>query len=127
MTENSTLAYFIEDKPSANGKQDLKQVKDNRLQLTVNGRFVETWELMVMQELKVNDWLMVFTRYLYRGDRLISSDLPAKPLDELTRAEIAQIQNSDAYKVLRRFTVTQLRQAAESFARQIGEAGTDPN
>lgn len=122
--ENSTLEYTLE----SNGAQkDLTQLKDNRLNLRVDGRQVETWELMVMESLRVSDWLMVFPRYLARGERIISPNLPNKPLDELNDSEIAQIKESEAYRAMKRFKIPQLRAAAQSFAEQAAEFGTDPN
>ena len=123
MTQNTTLEYF--EKP-ANGAQPATAV-DNRLQILVDGKMVETWELMVMEGGKVAEWLMVFARYLARGDRLVSPGLPSEPLDELSRGERAQIMNSQAYKLLKRFKLASLRMAAESFMTQASTIDNDPN
>ena len=113
--------------PSTIEKQNgqVATFQDNRLHLVVDGRFVETWELMVMESMKISDWLMVFSRYLCKGDRLISSNLPNKPLDELSKAELSQIRNSDAYKALQRMKMPSLKEAAESFAKQAASFGED--
>lgn len=91
---------------------------DNRPHIVVDAKNIETWELMVFEEQRINDWMMVFARYLYKGDRPVSPDLPADPLDELTGAQKAQIRNSDAFKYLKRMKVATLRAAVESFAEQ---------
>lgn len=124
MSENSTLEYFVESNGS---KPDLTQVRDNRLQLLVDGRQVETWELVALETLRITDWLMIFPRYLARGDKLISPNLPHKPLDELTESEIVQIRESEAYKMLKHFKLPALKAASKSFVNQAGQLGDDPN
>jgi hypothetical protein len=76
----------------------------------------------VLESGKITDWLLVFARYLCRGETPISPEIPNKPLDELSKAELAQIHNSQAYKLMKRFPIPQLRQAAEAFQKQL-EAG----
>lgn len=120
------MEYTIEQPALSNG-QDLSQVRDNRLQLMVDGKLVETWELAAIEDGKINDWLMIFARYLFRGDKPVSSNLPYRPLDDLTRAEKAQIRNSKAYKELQRFRLPTLRQAATSFMDQASSIDDDPN
>lgn len=129
MSESSATYEFISKVASeqVNGKQGHYEPVDNRLQLNVDGRFVETWELIAMEGMKISDWLMIFPRYLARGDRLVSPGLPDKPLDELTPSEIAEIRESEAYKMLKRFKLPNLKAAAESFAKQAAEFSTDPN
>ena len=104
-------------------------IKDNRIHLDVDPKKLQTWEIMIFEEdsPKINDLLMVFSRYAANGDGLVSANLPNDPLDELTQEQVKEIKSSTAYKALRRFTLPALRQAARSFAEQAGEAFNDPN
>lgn len=124
----STVEYFADPaREQLNGNKPQPELVDNRLQLLVDGRQVETWELMVMESRVVSDWILIFARYLARGDRLVSPDLPREPIDELTRADKARILNSDAYKMLKRMSLPNLKRAAESFLAEAASLGTDPN
>jgi len=119
-----TLEYFTESTwEHTNGKP---QMIDSRLQLLVDGRHVETWELVVMESMKLTDWIIVFARYLARGEKFVSPNLPNTPIDELTRAELAQIKNSDAYKLLKHMKMPALKAASQSFITQATDF-SDPN
>ncbi|MCP4342692.1 MAG: hypothetical protein GY799_28375, partial [Desulfobulbaceae bacterium] len=91
---------------------------DNRARIEVDPKQIETWELMVMEAGVVANWILVFSRYLKRGDKLISPSLPNEPIDFLGKAELAQIKNSDAYKMLIRFKTAEIAAAARSFSEQ---------
>lgn len=93
-------------------------VMDNRPRLVVDAKKVETWEIMVMESGKISDCLLVFARYLCRGERPISPEIPPSPIDELSRAEISQIQNSEAFKHLKRLKLKELQGAVSSFLTQ---------
>jgi hypothetical protein len=91
---------------------------DNRIQIFVDPKRVETWELMVLETSKINDALLVFARYLTRGEQLISPNLPGDPIDELTPEQLQQIKNSEAFKILKRFPIPELQGAIKSFVAQ---------
>lgn len=99
-------------------KDDVATFKDNRFRLVVDSKQIETWEVMVMEDGNLTKAMMVFARYLHRGDSLVSPELPSDPIDELPKAEIARIKESDAYKALKRFKMPQLLAAAKSFSNQ---------
>ena len=96
-----------------NGTPENKPFVDNRIK--VEAKQVETWEIMVMEEGNITKAMMVFSRYLSRGDQLVSPGLPSDPVDELNKADIAMIKNSDAYKALKRFKLPQLKAAIQAF------------
>lgn len=124
---HSTREIIAPPPTAKNGKPETTPLlRDNRYQLDVDGRFIETWELMVMESGNFADAIMVFARYLVRGGKRVSPEIPNTPLDELSRAEVAQIENSSAYKVLKRFTIPQLNAAAQSFVEQSNNFN-DPN
>lgn len=110
-----TTSSTVEEIEKQNGRQDLEQFVDNRVQIDVDARQVETWEIMVMEEGNITKAMMVFARYLARGGRKVSPDLPSAPVDELNKADIALIKNSEAYRQLKRMKLPELRGAIESF------------
>ena len=101
---------------------------DNRVHLDVDPKKVETWEIMIFEDrtVRIADLLMIFSRYASNGRGLISPGLPSEPVDELTDEQRAEIQASEAFKLLRRFSLPNLRLAAQSFADQAKMA-LDPN
>ena len=92
---------------------------DRRLTMLVDPKKVQTWELMVLEQGRITDWMLVFARYLSQGDKLISPDLPDMPIDELTPSQIEGIKSSQAYKALKRLTIPTLKTAATSFQEQL--------
>lgn len=92
------------------------EVKDNRYRLEVDEKNVESWELGCVQSGMVNDWLLLFPRYLVNGNGLVSPGLPTTPIDELTPKELKQIKKSKAYKIVKRFKTPVLKDAAEAFS-----------
>ncbi len=111
----STLSNSTLDAMSNGSKTEFI---DNRPKIEVDPKQIETWELMVMEEGKITGFIMVFARYLVRNGQPVSPEIPHKPHDEMTRAERAQVENSEAYRYLKRMGIAQLRAAAESFMEQ---------
>lgn len=109
MTEQ-TVAYNWQEanQPPTNGQSFV----DARVQLVIDQKKIEMWEVMAIETERVTDMMMVFARYLCRGDQPISPEIPYKPFDEMTKAELAQLKNSEAFKLLRRFNGEQLQAAA---------------
>ncbi len=109
-------------------KRQQHKIDAEKVRLEVDGRFVETWELLIFEDelTGIGDLLMVFSRYAVDGDGKLSPDLPDDPLDELTDDQRQEIKQSRAYKALRRFPLPALRNAASSFADQARE-DFDPN
>lgn len=91
---------------------------DNRVQLVCDPKQLETWEIMVMETGKVNDAMLIFAKYLYRGETAVSQNLPNDPIDELSKEQIQQIKDSKAFKMLKRFKLPQLQAAIRSFVAQ---------
>lgn len=112
------FTYAIPNPVPANNGDAPPQALDNRLRLEVDPRQVEAWELVVMESPRITDWMMVFSRYLVNGRGHISPNLPKTPLDELTEAERERILSSEAYRALKRFSLPDLKAAAQSFAQQ---------
>jgi hypothetical protein len=92
----------------------MTELTDNRYRLEVDVKKLELWEVAVFESEKISDIMLLLARYLANGNGRISPDLPAEPIDELPRAEIARIKNSEAYKVVRRFNQAQLEQVTTS-------------
>ena len=73
-----------------------------------------------MQSGQIGNGILIFCRYLSNGSGLISPDLPNTPIDELPRAELARIKNSEAYKIIRRWTGPQLEAAMGAINKGAG-------
>ena len=109
---NDTVEQIVK----ANGQETaVRQYVDNRMKIEVDSKQVETWEIMAMEEGNITKAMMIFARYLCRGDKPISPGLPSDPVDELNKADTAMIKNSDAYKLLKRFKLPELKAAIEAF------------
>lgn len=116
-----TMEFVTDDtvKAMTNGTpQDRETFVDNRLRIEVDPKQIETWELMAMETGRLEDTMLVFTRYLYRGERQVSPDLPNDPIDELPKAERARLKDSAAYKELKRLKLGDLQAACRSFLDQ---------
>lgn len=111
------MEYVTNDTVQAmtNGTEQQPAFVDNRARIEVDAKQVETWEIMVMEEGNISKALLVFSRYLARNGAPVSPDLPSAPVDELTKAEMAQIRNSEAYRQLKRMKLPMLKQAVQAF------------
>jgi len=109
---NSTIDSL--ETPADNG-----QFIDKRAQLEIDPKQIEVWELMVLETQVLTDWIMIFSRYLTRGGKLVSPGLPDDPLDELKKADLARIRNSQAFKELKRYKTPELRRVTASIVEQM--------
>jgi hypothetical protein len=73
MTEQ-TITYEIKPEDFTS-QQPANGFVDNRVKLIVDEKKVETWELMVLESGRITDWLLVFSRYLCRGETPISPEI----------------------------------------------------
>lgn len=92
----------------------MTEFTDNRYRLEIDVKKMELWEVAVFESERISDIMLLLARYLANGSGPISPDLPAEPIDELPRAEIAKIRNSEAYKIIRRFNQEQLERVTSS-------------
>ena len=117
MSENVQLQYDLSDAGLVPDNGATTYV-DKRLQLVVDGRQVETWEITALQSHMVEQWQLIFARYLCRGEVPVSPGLPNTPLDEATAEELETIKKSEAYRLVKRFKMPSLKAAVQSFTDQ---------
>jgi hypothetical protein len=98
----------------------MTEFTDNRYKLEIDPKKMELWEIEVMQSAQIGNGMLIFCRYLSNGNGLISPNLPSEPIDELPRAELARIKNSEAYKIIRRWTGPQLEAAMSEINKSAG-------
>lgn len=98
---------------------------DNRPHIQFDAERIQTWELMALENQRINDMILIFSRHLANGQGLVSPGLPDSPLDELTAEQLAEIKASEAYQVLRRYPLSQLRTVSRTFLEAM--QNYDPN
>lgn len=101
---------------------------DNRLHIEADPVKIQTWELIIFEDDDATtiDIIMILARYLANADGLVSPDLPSDPVDELTKEQRMEIKNSKAYKAIKRFHPSVLKQTAREFGSKATEE-LDPN
>lgn len=109
-------------------KNDNRNYEDTRVRLYMNEnqiRNVQTWQMMALESGKITSFLVVLAPYLCRGETPISPDMPGVPIDELTANEMEEIAGSEAYKMMKRFSLNQLKAAVGMFI-ETASAGFQP-
>ena len=94
------------------------QVKDNRLQIVVDEKQVESFELAIIDSGVITDWQILLSRYLCNGNGPISPELQKiekKPLRFLTSDEKATYINSEAFAIVERQKMPQLMALVKAF------------
>ena len=118
--------YTIEDNPvlqprivsGGNGDLPSMQVKDNRLQIIVDEKQVESFELAIIDSGVITDWQILLSRYLCNGNGPISPELQQiekKPLRFLTAKEKETYINSEAFAIVERQKMPQLMALVKAF------------
>lgn len=122
--EIGTRHYDTNVLAGANGSTTT--VKDNRAKLDVDPKQIEVWEIETVQETEIKAWLFLFAHYLSDGNGRVSPEINKMPMDEMSNKDKAITRHSEAYKLIRRYSMEELKGAAESFATQA-MAEIDPN
>lgn len=117
-----TMEFVTDDtvKAMTNGTpQDKETFVDNRLRLIVDPKQVKSWEARTAQTGDLEKNMIIMCRYLHRGERLVSPDLPEKKrLEDMNKAEIAQIKDSLAFRAIDEFSMEELQTAIQAFVNQ---------
>lgn len=98
--------------------QSPQQVKDNRLQIVVDEKQVESFELAIVDSGVITDWQILLSRYLCNGNGPISPELQRiekKPLRFLTTDEKETYINSESFAIVERQKMPQLMALVKAF------------
>lgn len=105
--------------PTYKADNNSQSYVDNTVQIYIpDPKQVTTWEVAVLQNGKMSEFMLLFARYLCRGKNLVSPNLPNKSLDDLTKEETEMIKESEAYNIVKNFNLPELKGAATSFDKQ---------
>lgn len=95
-----------------NGRSQRTAPAARDVHIAIDPKKVELWEIEVFESGNMGNGMLVLARYLVDNNgQLVSPGLPDAPVDELPKGEVARIRNSAAYRLLRRFNVSQLESA----------------
>lgn len=104
----------MESKPTYN---------DNRLHIECDPAELQTWELMAIEKVNLEQVCLVLCRYVANGSGPVSKDLPdKKPLRKLTRDEKNQLMDSPGFEWLESLSIPMLQSVTRTFIEGATEA-----